>query len=284
MTNRKFFFDRSLTLVVAISILMTASVIAALGQTQNVLYNFTGGSDGAEPGGVIFDNAGNLFGTTRSSVFELSPNSGGSWTLATLYSFSKTAGGLSVNGGLIFDTKGSLYGTASAGGYTSACKVIGGCGVVFRLSPSASGGVETVLYNFTGNADGLQPNGSLIFDTGGNLYGTTYSGGDGSCNIQGAGIGCGTVFKLSHSSAGWRLSVLHTFSGGSDGAKPPGGVIFDGTGHLYSTTVFGGNFSGGCYSYGCGVAFRLARTSSGGWTQHILHTFTGATDRPQRLV
>jgi hypothetical protein len=83
MTNRKFFFDRSLTLVVAISILMTASVIAALGQTQNVLYNFTGGSDGAEPGGVIFDNAGNLFGTTRSSVFELSPNSGGSWTLAT---------------------------------------------------------------------------------------------------------------------------------------------------------------------------------------------------------
>ena len=219
MTNRQFFFDRSLVFVVAISILMIASVTAALGQTENVLYNFTGGPDGAEPGGVIFDNAGNLFGTTRNSVFELSPNSEGGWTLATLYTFSKTAGGLGVNGSLIFDTRGSLYGTTSAGGYSSACKVIGGCGVIFRLSPSASGWFETILYNFTGNADGLQPNGSLIFDAAGNFYGATYSGGDWSCNIQGAGIGCGTVFKLSHGSAGWSLAVLHTFSGGSDGAK-----------------------------------------------------------------
>src|SRR6266852_2330964 len=153
MTNRQFFFDRSLVFVVAISILMIASVTAALGQTENVLYNFTGGPDGAEPGGVIFDNAGNLFGTTRNSVFELSPNSEGGWTLATLYTFSKTAGGLGVNGSLIFDTRGSLYGTTSAGGYSSACKVIVGCGVIFRLSPSASGWFETILYNFTGNAD-----------------------------------------------------------------------------------------------------------------------------------
>lgn len=277
MTNRKFLFDRSLVLVIAISSLMMVSASLALGQTETVLYNFTGGADGVQPRGVVFDGVGNLFGTTMNTVFELSPNSGGGWTLTTLYTFSTTAGGLLPNGGLIFDKKGNLYGTTYGGGQSSACKVIGGCGVVFKLSPSASGWVERVLYSFTGNADGLRPS-RLTFDSSGNLYGTTYNGGDPSCN-SGGGVGCGTVFQLSHGAAGWNLTVLHTFSGGSDGADPPDGVIFDGAGHLYGTTVFGGNLSGGCYAQGgCGVVFGLARTSSGGWKQYILHTFSGQLD------
>jgi uncharacterized repeat protein (TIGR03803 family) len=247
-------------------------------QTETVLYNFTGGSDGLQPQGLTRDSVGNLFGTTRNTIFELSPSTQGGWNFSTLYTFSDPAFGSAPSPGFIFDSQGNLYGAAYAGGSSSKCIVSGGCGVIFELSPSVNGWLETVLYSFNGQKDGFAPQGYLVFDATGNLYGVTYEGADLSCNIQGAAFGCGVVFELLQTSGGWKLSVLHTFTGGADGAVPAGGLAMDSSGNLYDTTVFGGNRSGICNLYGCGVAFRLSRTSSGKWLQETIHTFTGQDD------
>jgi uncharacterized repeat protein (TIGR03803 family) len=151
-----------------------------------VLYSFTGGNDGSYPSyGVIFDGAGNLYGTTVSGglygygvVFELQ-NSSGSWAENTLYSFTGGSDGLPAYGPLTFDTTGNLYGTANYGGV--------GYGTVFKLTPSLGQWTLTTLYAFTGGADGGYPDGSpLAIDGLGNLYGTTHN----------AGRGYGVVFEV----------------------------------------------------------------------------------------
>jgi uncharacterized repeat protein (TIGR03803 family) len=166
-----------------------------------------------------------------------------------LYSFSGGADGGDPDSVLLLD-KGNLYGTTANGG--TGCGVTG-CGVVFKLSPQSEGTwLESVLYTFcslTNCADGESPGDSLIMDRAGNLYGTTYFGGAyRNCN----GDACGVVFKLD---ATGKETVLHSFTGGTDGAFPYAGLAIDGSSNLYGTTG-----SGGAKCYGsntCGVVFEL---------------------------
>jgi uncharacterized repeat protein (TIGR03803 family) len=240
------------------------------GWTEKIIYFFPSGSiDGSTPNpGLIFDRAGNLYGTTFEggvssycaveggcgTAFELSPNGSGSWTETLLYSFANDGNdGYSPEAGLIFDQSGNLYGTDTGGPLNAdTCNNLG-CGTVFKLSPNGSGGwTETTLYSFQGPSDGSLPAAGLILDKNGNLYGTNEGGGDAACN-------CGTAFELSpNGSGGWTETPLYEFQGGSDGEFPSAGVIFDQTGHLYGTTLYGGGTTCGTGD-GCGVAFEISR-------------------------
>jgi uncharacterized repeat protein (TIGR03803 family) len=232
--------------------------------TESVLHSFTG-ADGKLPRAeLIFDAAGNLYGTTNGGgpsndgvVFRLKPNSDGTWTESVLHSFSGADGAAPV-GGLVFDA-GNLYGTTANGGAYE-----GESGVVFRLKPNSDGTwTESVLYNFTGGADGGFSFAGLIFDAVGNLYGTGSAGG---------AYGYGVVFKLKPNTDGtWTESVLYSFTGGADGGVPLTGLIFDAAGDLYGTANDSGSTA--C-TIGCGVVFKLAPTSSG-WSETVLHSFLG---------
>jgi uncharacterized repeat protein (TIGR03803 family) len=214
------------------------------GWTETILYSFQGGSDGALPtSGLVFDQAGNLYGTTRfgggtfGTVFELSPKGSGGWTETILYTFTNNSDGAYPQG-LIFDQKGNLYGTTVGGG-----GLCGGgfnpCGTVFELSPNGSGGwTETSLYVFQ-VSDGIwNPNPGLVFDQAGNLFGTTPASGENGC-VE--GYGCGAVFELSpNGSGGWKETLLFSFQGGSDGVGPNPGLMFDQAGNLYGTAQAGG--------------------------------------------
>jgi uncharacterized repeat protein (TIGR03803 family) len=164
---------------------------------------------------------------------------------------------------VIQDTAGNLYGTTSAGGATTnTCNPFNGCGVLFKLSPA---GTESVLYSFTGGADGAAPAGGLVRDPAGNLYGTATLGGSTSELCR---FGCGTVFTLSPSGT---ETVLYRFAGyPGDGANPGGDLIRDAAGNLYGTTLAGGY---GC-NIGCGTAFELSPTG----VETVLHRFTGGVD------
>lgn len=169
-----------------------------------------------------------------------------------IYSFTLEPDGAGPSAGLIMDTAGNLYGTTSYGGAAGA-ECASGCGTVFKVDTF---GAETVLYTFTGGADGADPNG-LAMDSHGALYGTAFSGGDLTCNADGEG--CGTVFKLD--SAG-NFSVIHTFTGNPDGKYPWSSMVMDPAGNLYGTTYEGGTF-------GCGTVYRLATSG----TEKVLHSF-----------
>jgi uncharacterized repeat protein (TIGR03803 family) len=250
------------------------------GWTETVLHNFGNGTDGAYPsGGLVFDAAGNLYGTTPDggtyscfggggcgTVFELTPTAGGGWAEQVLYSFGSGTDGTAPYGALVFDAAGDLYGTTSEGG-TYSCFGGGGCGTVFELTPAAGGSwTEQVLHNFNGVTDGYQPVAGLIFDAAGNLYGTTAGGGPG-----------GTVFELTPTGDGnWTEEVLHTFGIGTDGAVPTAALVFDAAGNLYGTTYHGGT-NNSCVYTGCGTVFEL--TYSGGtWWYQVLHNFGSGSD------
>jgi len=248
------------------------------------LYVFTGGPDGGYPlGGVVFDAQGNLYGTTLmggaygyGTVFKLSPSSAG-WTETVLHSFNLDGvDGAYPESTLILDATGNLYGTTTQGGPTSVCgNSLCSSGTVFQVTPD---GVESVLYAFTTNTNGLQdgqgPNGSLVFDALGNLYGTTAGGGTNLC-YWGPGnpqIACGTVFELSPGAGGvWTEQIIHEFNG-TKGAVPLSGVIFDAFGNLYGSTWLGGTYYGNVFP-DYGTVFKLSRTAAGGWAETVLHNF-----------
>ena len=214
---------------------------------QTVLYNFTGGADGAGPSAVIRDSAGNLYGTTvwggnHGVVYKL--DTAGHQTV--LYSFTGWADGGNPYAGVIRDSAGDLYGTTFGGGTA-------GWGVVYKLDTT---GHETVLYSFTGGADGGQPCAGVILDySSGDLYGTTFGGG---------AAGAGVVYKLD--TAG-QETVLYSFTGGVDGSNPYAGVIRDSAGSLYGTTTVGGTGN-------AGVAYKLDTAGQ----ETVLHSFTGGAD------
>ncbi len=230
--------------------------------SQTVLYAFPGGPfGGADPtGSLVFDQAGNLYGTTATSgngsgtVFELD-NSGNE---TNIWFFSGGPEGGVPLAGLVIDSGGNLYGTTSTGGDPS-CK----CGTVFELSPPQPGGLwtETTLYAFRGNTrnDGANPVAGLVFDARGNLYGTTENG-----------IGFGTVFKLTAPSlptGRWTERLLYVFgSQQGDGGSPAASLIFDELGNLYGTL-----------SAGAGGVFQLTPSKTGLWKATMIHGFIGGT-------
>jgi len=215
---------------------------------ETVLHSFSDAPDGSQPlGGLVRDEEGNLYGTTpyggtsftNGVVFKLDRT--GKETI--LYTFTGLADGGQPTGGLTRDPDGTLYGTTSIGGLYEN-------GVVFKLSPQ---GKFSVLYTFTGGADGGNPYGTLVRD-GSDLYGTTYNGGiyttdDDSFN--------GVVFKLD---ATGKETVVYSFEGLTDGSNPNGNLTLDAEGNLYGTTQFGGdlaNQAAPCYGFGCGVVFKI---------------------------
>jgi uncharacterized repeat protein (TIGR03803 family) len=233
-----------------------AGVVFTLDPTdkETVLHSFTGGADGSAPtAGLVRDKEGNLYGTASAGgdlscssgfgsgcgvVFKLDP--AGKETV--LYTFTAGPDGESPSADLVRDKEGNLYGTAAVGGNCFFC------GTVFKLDPT---GKFTLLHSFTGGADGLSPVAPLIRDKKGNLYGTTFFGGDLSC-------GCGVVFKLDPTG---NETVLYTFTGAADGGNP-WGLAQDKEGNLYGTTYIGGDLSG-CGGLGCGVVFKLTLCDSG---------------------
>lgn len=195
---------------------------------ETVLYNFTGGTDGGFPFGSLFrDSSGNLYGTTNGGgasgagvVFKL--DTSGNETV--LHAFTGLADGGYPLGGVIMDALGNIYGAAQGGGAS-------GNGVVYKIDPS---GNETVLYSFTGGADGAIPGWVTVArDSAGNLYGTT---------IFGGASGTGVVFKVDPLG---NESVLHSFTGGADGSMPYAGVVLGPSNNLYGTTPFGGETNAG---------------------------------------
>jgi len=212
-----------------------AAIVAPSAQAQafTLLHTFTG-PDGSEPAaGLAMDRAGRLYGTTvyggsspgLGTVFQLS-RKGSGWVLNRIYNFNgnSTNDGGRPFAGLTIGPDGSFYGTTYEGG--GGCSLTNrGCGTVYNLKPPASAcksalcpWAETVIYRFVGGSDGAQPGyGNLVFDQAGNIYGTTSSG----------GVSGGTVFELTPSNGGWTESVLHSFTGGSDGAIPWGGLVLD---------------------------------------------------------
>jgi uncharacterized repeat protein (TIGR03803 family) len=277
----------SVALTAALAIFTTTLLVTGIPAVaqEKVLHSFGSGKDGTTPwGGVIFDSAGNLYGTTFAggtgpcsipqtgcgTIFELSPKAGGSWTEKVVHNFHGNDG-WEPSGNLIFDGAGNLYGTTRQGG-TGLCRYLStedhyliGCGTVFELSPAAGGAwTEKVLYSFINNGtDGIEPTAGLVFDAAGNLYGTTFNGGL---------YDYGTVFELSPAGGGsWTETILHNFNqDGTDGIGPWAGLILN-SGNLWGTTVGGGT------TYN-GTVFELTPTAGGSWTETIAHSLNDTAE------
>jgi uncharacterized repeat protein (TIGR03803 family) len=228
--------------------------------TEKVLHWFTGNVGVNPVANLIFDAAGNLYGTTSDwsngftgpgVVFELSPNPDGSWTESILHIFDNEDG-YNPSSGVIFDLDGNLYGTTIYGGEYNN-------GVVYRLSPNLDGSwTESVLHSFTGGDDGFRPQPGLIRDPASPLYGVTAFGGP---------YGYGTVFQLTPNPDGsWTHSNLYAFQGGIDGGNPLARLTLAGPGTLYGTTHDHG-------AYGCGVVFKLTAALDGKWNEKVIRAF-----------
>jgi uncharacterized repeat protein (TIGR03803 family) len=238
---------------------------SAQAQTLTVLHTFTGKGDGQGPyAGVIRDSTGNLYGTTRS---------GGSFDVGTVFQIDAqgketilhnfwSGDGRGPSSTLVRDQTGTLYGVAYDGGMPEGGTCLFGCGAVFRFDKT---GKETVLYAFSGQADGGNPQGGLVRDDSGNLYGTTIFGG--GCR---PGPGCGVVFKVDTQG---KEKVLYTFTGITGNAPEPlGGLIRDKAGNLYGVTFYGG-LSTHC-GYGCGTVFKVGANGE----ESVRYRFTAGAD------
>ncbi len=291
------------TIIVAVAVTLMLAVCTLAQDPEKVLHTFSGGRDGAVGGShLVADSAGNLYGTALAGgnkstkceastgflgcgvVFELTRTAHGTWKKTVLHAFTAGKDGGVPTGGVILDSAGNLYGTTLFGGDHKPydCQASPGfppgCGVVFKLTPTPHGPwTETVLYTFTGGADGNEPWGNPTFDSSGNLFGTTSIGGNTGCGSY----GCGVVFKLTPGNGGpWTESVLYAFNAGRDGGYPySDGVTFDSQGNLYGVAKFGGDLSVNCQGVpGCGVVYQLAPAPSGPWSETVLHAFTGGRD------
>jgi uncharacterized repeat protein (TIGR03803 family) len=265
MRNKHYF--PGLARIIAISAIFLAMIAPhAIAQQASVLYSFnTGGNVGYTPtGALISDAAGNLYGTTNrggiyggGTAFMLTRKAVVGWTETVLHEFGYGEDGQGPIASLIFDASGNLYGVTKYGG-------AGKGGTAFELIPSASGEwKEIIIHNFDYDGNGgWSPAGNLVIDGAGNLYGTTFSGG----NLAGClGGGCGTVYELSPGSGGkWTETVLYAAPDAYHGPYPTGGLIFDASDNLYGADLQ--------------EVFELTPSTGGAWTKTTLHTFTGSPD------
>lgn len=263
-------FWNSVTRLLISSSAFALLTAAASAPTTPVIYSFGGGNDGDYPStDLVMDSAGNLYGTTvgggdydSGTVFKLTPSSTG-WTHTVLYSFTGSKDGGQPYGGVTLDAQGNLYGAAVVGGVGGVC-VESGCGVVFKLANSGGTWTQSVIHNFAGGNDGYGPGAGLTFDGHGNLYGMTPTGG---------AYGLGVIYQLhSNQNGNWRERVIHTFTGGDDGATGSAGrLLLDLAGNLYGVATVGG-------ANGAGVAFELSGTPTGEWNLTPLYPFKGQPD------
>lgn len=260
----------ALALACALSLWLAVIAIPnASAQTESILYSFNSKGAGDFPySDLIMDSAGNLYGMTASggehdlgTAFELSPASGGGWTIKVLHAFgaSSTDGGEPLSG-LTMDSSGNLYGATAYGG-------TGNFGVIFQLRPNSNGTwSEKILHTFANNGkDGIYPGSNLTLDSAGNLYGTTWQGG-----TQNGG----TVFELSPHAGSWEERVIYSFPNpdkSSSFVSNP--VTFDSAGNLYGTTIIGGPSNDG-------FVFKLTPATSGPWTVKQLYAFTKTDSGP----
>ena len=198
-------------------------------------------------GATIFAAIG-LFGSSSTKAS----------TTDIIYSFAGDEDGEYLDTDVEIDAAGNLYGTSVLGGEF-------GGGTVWQLSPVSGGWVHTVLYSFTGGADGGEPYKGVTLDPAGNLYGTAVTGGSGSCEG-----GCGVVYKLTNSGGTWTQTVIHAFTG-ADGSGPGSRVTLDGRGNVYGMTPTGG-------ADGLGTIYQLHPRSNGSWAFRVIHDFTGGSD------
>jgi uncharacterized repeat protein (TIGR03803 family) len=256
---------RGLALFLSAMIFAFALQLAAA-QTETVLHDFTSTPDGQIPQRSALLHLGNVFygvtlfggATGNGTIYQLTQSSG-IWTETVLYSFTGGNDGGYPLGGLIADAAGNLYGVTDAGGSNNA-------GVAFEFSKSSGTWLETVLHTFGSGSDGIDPQGPLVLDAAGNLYGTTPEGGS---------SGNGTVYELSPANGDWTETILHNFAGSPDGSQPLGGLTLDAAGNIYGATQVGG--ANHCIGLGCGIDFQLT-FSDGSWTENIIHQFAGRAD------
>ena len=231
---------------------------------QTVIHAFTGGDDGSGPGArVTVDRSGNVYGMTPTggayglgTIYKIHQVQGGTWTLKVIHAFTGGADGATGSAGRMILRNGHLYGAATSGGTY-------GSGVVFELTPRGVGEWDfRTIYSFKGQPDGSFPYGALLFDSLGNIYGTTYYGG--ANNI-------GAVYKLFPRAIGeWKENLLYSFQGGADGNSPISNLVFGGAGNLFGTTSEGG--------LGSGTIFKLSPVGGGQWIEGVVHLFEGPPD------
>lgn len=303
------------------------------GWVLSTLYNFTGGSDGWYPdSGPTFGPDGSLYGTTPNGgnqscregcgiVYKLQPPAtvcrsiSCPWNETILHTFTAGTDGAIPSSTVSFDSAGNLYGTTLEGGTAMYCN--GGCGVVYELTPSGGGWIDSILYAFAGGVDGEFPQDGVVMNNAGDLFGT--SDGPTPNGTPGA------VYELTPSGSGWSKSFYYVFQGTNNGAEPLG-LIIDASGNLYGGTQMGGPEGGGTVyeltpggsgpnfillyalstivqfgisgpdapltmdaagnlygttgndgRYGMGSVFKLT-PSLGSWTYTSLHDFTGGDD------
>ena len=259
----------TLTLLLVLVFSATQPVRA---QTFNVIYDFTPVNGNTSTGTLLLDRAGNLYGTTQygqygtcgydGGAFQLKPTKSG-WILNPIHCFTAPLGGddgaFPINyGGLTVGPDGGLYGSTEEGGI-EAPSGTSSLGVVFKLSPPPSACLSavckwpiTILHKFADSPDGSYPHGNVTFDSAGNIYGTTFEGGDYG----------GIVYQLSPADGGWNETIIHTFHGGNDGGSPQGGLVLDKAGNLYGTA---------------GWVFQI-KPSGSGWTYNVIYHFSGQGD------
>jgi uncharacterized repeat protein (TIGR03803 family) len=193
-----------------------------------------------------------------TAVFALSLATATAATTKVIFSFGENEGEY-ADTDLETDSAGNIYGTTVLGGDF-------GGGTVFQLSHTTNGWVHTVLYSFTGGADGGEPYKGVTLDREGNLYGTAVTGGSGSCEG-----GCGVAYKLTNSGGIWTQTVIHAFTGGDDGAGPGARLTVGRNGNIYGMAPTGG-------AYGLGTIYKIQQGQSGAWILKVIHAFTGGAD------
>ncbi len=273
--NRSSFGSRARVCAIVLFLVVVCAVPQMKARTLTDLYSFGPQPDGTYPGGVlVFDAAGNLYGTTGSggtrgmgAIFKLSPPSvpGGAWTESVICSFTGDSDGATPVGGLAIDKGGNLYGT------TQSFSTGGCCGTAFKLkAPTSTGGSWDLrtMHAFVGGAsDGAYPIAGVVVDNKGTVYGTTELGGSGTASACANSSGCGTVFKVASAGSGFEETILWNFGvSASDGVFPESALLRDSLGNLYGTTVAGGNG-------GTGTLFALS-LSKGIYTETILYSFS----------